>query len=254
MKKLTINKQIYIDLDNIVDIDLCPDVTEMIAQSFNHVIHNCNIRTFDIESNQIKDIWYAKQYYKANLDTNENIFAAEIKYGVRSPYYVLTLREGGHDSYIYDSLNTNDDVWKSIKWKPELKSIWQPLINYIENLPLDHIGHCSFFINRPNVIPWYHVDSGSDSLLETWEPKPHREEFIWINFGSDKTFYILDDKIPVPIKSRSAFFNTCNYHGSHESTHSYSYSLRIEGVFSKQLRQKMSIDHLDKYYYETQKT
>tara|TARA_B100000035_G_scaffold261500_2_gene232666 strand:+ start:910 stop:1680 length:771 start_codon:yes stop_codon:yes gene_type:complete len=250
MEKLTLNNQMYIDLDNIIDIDSCPNVTNMVAQSFDHVRHNCNIRTFDLEGNQIKDTWYVSHVYDAKLDTNENIFKAEMTYGVRSPYYVLALREGGHNSYIYDSINTNEEVWKDIRWKPELKDIFAPLINYIEGLPFKHLGHCSFFINRPNVIPWYHVDSGEDQKLHTWKPQPHREEFIWINFGSDKTFYVLDDKIPVPIKSRSAFFNTCNYHGSHESTHSYTYSLRIEGVFLEELRQKMGIDHLERYYYE----
>lgn len=250
MEKLTLNKKMYIDLDNIIDIVNCPDVTDMIASSTDYIRHNCNIRTFDLEGNQIKDAWYAKQILNCDLKNNKKILQAELKHGVRSPYYVLALREGGHESYVYDSINTNEDVWKSIKWKEELKTTFAPLIEYIESLPLKHLGHCSFFINRPDITPWYHVDSGNDKELESWTPQPHREEFIWINFDSDKTFYVLDGIKPVPIKSRSAFFNTCNYHGSHESTHSYTFSLRIECVFSKQLRQQMGIDHLERYYYE----
>jgi len=251
MEKLTLNKKMYIDLDDIIDIKSCPDVTDMIAQSFNHLRHNCNIRTFDLQGNQIKDAWYVSKKHNAKLATNEDIFAAEIKHGTRSPYYILALTEPRvTGSYVYDSINTNEEIWKSIKWKEGLKSNFQPLIDYIENLPLDYIGHCSFFINRPDVTPWYHVDSGDDKNLEAWKPQPHREEFIWINFGSDKTFYVLDGTEPVPIKSKSAFFNTNNYHGSHESTHSYTFSLRIECVFSKQLRQQMGIDHLERYYYE----
>ena len=250
MEKLTLNKQMYIDLDNIIDIASCPNVTDMISQSTDYIRHNCNIRTFDLEGNQIKDAWYAKQILECDLKDNKKILQAELKHGVRSPYYVLALRQGGHKSYVYDSINTNEDVWKSIKWKEELKTTFAPLIEYIESLPLKHLGHCSFFINRPDITPWYHVDSGNDKDLETWTPQPHREEFIWINFDSDKTFYVLDEKNPVPITSKSAFFNTNNYHGSHESTSRYTFSLRIECVFSEELRQQMGIAHLERYYYE----
>jgi len=250
MEKLTLNKKMFIDLDEIIQVEKCPDITDMIVDSVNHIRHNCNIRTFDLKGNQIKDAWYAKQILDCDLKDNKKILQAELKHGVRSPYYVLALREGGHDSYVYDSINTDDNVWKKIKWKEDLKDTFAPLIEYIESLPLDRIGHCSFFINRPDIIPWYHVDSGTDDELETWKPKPHREEFIWINFSSDKTFYVLDEKVPVPITSRSAFFNTNNYHGSHESTPRYSFSLRIECVFSEKLRQQMGIAHLERYYYE----
>ena len=250
MEKLTLNKQTYIDLDNIIDIANCPDVTDMISDSTDYMKHTCNIRTFDLKGNQIKDAWYARQILDCDLKDNKKILQAELKHGVRSPYYVLALREGGHKSYVYDSINTNEDVWKSIRWKDELKTTFAPLIEYIELLPLKHIGHCSFFINRPDITPWYHVDSGNDKELESWTPQPHREEFIWINFDSDKTFYVLDDKNPVPITSKSAFFNTNNYHGSHESTSRYTFSLRIECVFSEELRQQMGIAHLERYYYE----
>lgn len=250
MEKLTINGDWYISLDDILDVDSCPPIEHAIVNSYDYIKHNCSIRTFDLNGQQIFDTWYNAYHNGGEYKTNADIFKEEYLHGVRSPYHVLALCQGGHKGYIYDSLETDKTVWDSITWRPQLKDIWAPHINWIENLPLDSIGHCSFFINRPGVVPHYHVDSGNDNNLENWKPKPHREEFIWINFNADKTFYILDDWKPIPIMSRSAFFNTNNYHGSHEYTHSWSVSLRIECVFSQTLRQRMNIDHIHQYYYE----
>ena len=249
-KKITINNKWYLDLDKVIRPNSCPNVTDMLIESYNFFRHSCSIRTFDLNGTQILDTWFC-DYNKYSLETNANIFKAELKNNARSPYWILTLREGGHDSYIYDAVNTPSDVWKSIKWKSELKKIWSPFIDWVELLPVKYLGHVSFFINRPNVVPYYHVDSGQDSNLELWEPSPHREEFIWINFNKEKTFYILDnDAQPVKINSTSAFFNTNNFHGSHEATHSWTYSVRIECAFNDELRKQLNISHLERYYYE----
>lgn len=249
-KKLTINNNWYVDLDAIVKPETCPNVSEMIIDSYDFLRHTCSIRTFDLNGQQILDTWYCSKN-RSPLDTNKNIFAAELKNQARSPYWMLALRKGGHSSYIYDAFETNPAVWNSITWRPELVETWKPFINWVEQLPIEHLGHVSFFLNRPNIIPYYHVDSGQDSTLEIWEPKPHREEFIWINFNKEKTFYILDNNIsPVKIESRSAFFNTNNFHGSHESSHSWTFSVRIECAFSKKLRKDLGIDNIERYYYE----
>ncbi len=249
-EKLTINGQWYLNIDPIIKPETCPNVSEMLINSYNYLRHTCSIRTFDLSSNQICDTWYcANQGHP--MGTNAAIFAAEIRNKARSPYWMLALRQGGHNSYVYDSITTAADVWDSIEWRPELVDIWQPFIKWIEKLPLKHLGHVSFFLNRPNVIPYYHVDSGHDATLEHWDPCPHREEFVWINFDKEKTFYVLNnDTVPVKIESQSAFFNTNNFHGSHDALHSWSYSVRIEGVFTDECRRLMNIDHIEQYYYE----
>lgn len=248
--KLTINRKWYIDLDDYIKPATCPDVTEMLAQSYNFLRHTCSIRTFDLKGNQILDTWYCSNNgYPMN--NNANIFAAELKNKARSPYWMLALRQGGHNGYIYDALDTSDDVWNSIKWRPELKTLWAPFIEWVEALPIKYLGHVSFFLNKPSVVPYYHVDSGQDATLEQWSPTPHREEFIWINFNQEKTFYIVDNNTDlVQIKSRSAFFNTNNFHGSHDATHSWTYSVRIECAFSDEFRKQLGIDHIERYYYE----
>lgn len=249
-KKLTINNQWYIDLDNFIDVSSCPDVEDMIINSYDYLRHTCSIRTFDITGKQVLDTWYCsnKNY---SMENNSKIFEAEIKNKARSPYWMLALREGGHKSYIYDSLETEDSVWESIKWRRELTNLWHPFINWVESLPIKRLGHVSFFLNKPETVPHYHVDSGQDLNLENWVPKPHREEFIWLNFSRDKSVYVMDNTAtPIRIKSHSAFFNTNNFHGSHESSHSWSYSVRIECAFSDQFRKELGIDHIERYYYE----
>jgi len=248
--KLTINGQWYLNLDSIVKPETCPAISEMIIQSYEYLRHTCSIRTFDLNGSQIKDTWYCSNN-GSKMDTNAAIFAAEIRNHARSPYWILPLKQGGYNSYIYDSNTTPLSVWENITWRPELVDIWQPFIDWVEKLPLSHIGHVSFFLNKPSVVPYYHVDSGQDATLEKWNPRPHREEFIWINFNKDKTFYIIDNNAaPVKIESSSAFFNTNNFHGSHDAAHSWTYSVRIEGVFSEELRDVLGITHLQNYYYE----
>lgn len=249
-RKLTINNNWYLDLDTQIKLESCPDVTDMLIQSYDFFRHTCSIRTFDLEGNQVLDTWYcSKNGYSMN--TNANIFAAEIKNRARSPYWMLALRQGGHNSYIYDAVDTPAQVWDSIQWRPELRAIWSPFIEWVEKLPVKHLGHVSFFLNKPGVVPYYHVDSGQDATLEQWSPKPHREEFIWINLDKEKTFYIVDNNTDlVKIESKSAFFNTNNFHGSHDIAHSWTYSVRIECAFSDEFRKQLGIEHIERYYYE----
>jgi hypothetical protein len=249
-KKLTINNQWYINLDSVIRPETCPDPTDCLIKSYDFIINSCPIRTFDLNNNQIKDAWYCLNN-EFKLNSNSAIFEAEMKNKARSPYNILTLRKGGQLSYVYDSLDTPTGVWDTIVWKDELKEIWKSFIDWVEKLPISRIGHISFFLNKPEVTPHYHVDSGNDNYLEHWKPIPHRQEFIWINFSSDKSFYILDNECkPQLIKSKSAFFNTNNFHGSHEASPSWSYSVRIECMFSEELRKQLSIDHIERYYYE----
>ena len=84
MEKLTLNKQMYIDLDEIIEVKKCPNVTDMIAASTDYIRHNCNIRTFDLKGNQIKDAWYAKSILDCDLKDNKKVlnissFDKEIK-------------------------------------------------------------------------------------------------------------------------------------------------------------------------------
>lgn len=253
MDKLTINGDWYIDLDEILNISSCPASLDAgLINNFDMIRHYCNINTSDLSGNSIadtSDIFAGTPMKKAA--TNKDIFAAELTNALRSPYHVMQLTTGGHDGYVYDSIKTPAAVWDSIKWKPGLSEDWQPFKEWIAQLPITKVGHVGVFINRPGVIPWYHVDSGQDHDLANWCPVPHREEFIWINFDNNKTFYILDNNnTPVKVQSRSAFFNTNNYHGSHESTHSWSYSVRIECIFSDEFRQQLGIQNIEGYYYE----
>lgn len=254
MNKLTINGNWYVNLDSALDIDSCPNVDDAIVSNYEMIRHSCGIRTFDLDDNDVPDtsgLLVPFPIQENLLKTNKDIFITEFLHKVRSPYYVLNLRQGGHESYVYDAIKTPKEVWDSITWKDELTKRWNPFKEWVENLPVKRIGHIGLFINRPGVIPWYHVDSGQDDDIENWKPTPHRGEFIWINLDKNKTFYVLDNnKIPVQIKSRSAFFNTNNWHGGHEATHSWSCSVRIDCIFSDEFRQQLGIQNIEGYYYE----
>lgn len=248
---LTINNQLYVNLDNVINIDTCPDITEMVAKSYNFLKHNCSIRTFNLWGEPIMDSWYSEEVVGSVLDSNKKIFESEILNKTRSPYYTIKLTLGGKKGYVYDSVDTDYAIWDSIKWNPKIKKTWKPLIEWVNRLPILKRGHVTVFLNRPGVAPEYHVDSGNDADLDLWKPSPHREEFIWINFSPEKNFYIIDHLgKPNKISSKSAFFNTHNYHGSHDPSFSWSFSMRIECIFSDDMRKQMNINNVERYYYE----
>lgn len=89
----------------------------------------------------------------------------------------------------------------------------------------DQYGRVVMFINEPGVSTVLHRDYPN--------PTSHRNEFIWINLGSAKRFYVYDDAADEKhyIDSRVVYFDNANWHGSDPSQYA-SWSLRIDGVYS----------------------
>jgi hypothetical protein len=77
---------------------------------------------------------------------------------------------------------------------------------------------------------------------------PHNNEFLWLNPTRSKKFFIYDEDTGDRhhVDTGAAFFNDLDMHGG-EVGESMSWSLRIDGKFSKEFKRKIGIDHLDRY-------
>lgn len=62
------------------------------------------------------------------------------------------------------------------------------------------------------------------------------DEFIWLNPRGKKKFYLEDNNgVEIEMDTQSGWFNSYQYHGARAS-HEQNYTLRIDGVFSKEAR------------------
>ena len=77
---------------------------------------------------------------------------------------------------------------------------------------------------------------------------PHKSEFIWINPMGLKKFYIYDEdkNIRHDVTSKAVFFNDLDMHGG-EPNSQMTWTLRIDGVFTQQFKEKLGITHLKNY-------
>jgi hypothetical protein len=114
------------------------------------------------------------------------------------------------------------------------------LIPWIEKLPFDEIGRVLFFIHEHDCTLLTHRDG----------PRyvPHKNEFLWLNPCQKKSFFIYDDKNDVKhyVDTTAAFFNDLDEHGG-DPVPRMTWSLRIDGKFTKKFRKQLKIDQLQQY-------
>lgn len=243
---LTLAGKPYINLDNYLPLDTIPDIEDAIVDSYELINQNCWQRTFKLDGSDNNCNWRAPRGAK----NSKEFFEIEVRNKTVAPYWVLDLTEGGNGTNIYDSIDTPQEDWNSISFRNDLPKSWDPMIDWFKNLTcFDKIGRTSLLLTRPGIPIEYHRDTGQrDSEFVV---TPHRQEFIWLNMTKDKNVYVLDDdRTPIKFECRTAFFNHNNWHGSHESLPYWSFSFKIEGIFSQQFREQIGIGHLDKYYYK----
>jgi hypothetical protein len=77
---------------------------------------------------------------------------------------------------------------------------------------------------------------------------PHKNEFIWINPTGIKKFYVYNEDTQErhDVNSPAIFFNDLDMHGG-DTNECMTWSLRIDGVFTDEFKQKLGIDNLPTY-------
>lgn len=164
----------------------------------------------------------------------------------------LKLSLGAYDPYQFIFLKTEDGGWQSRfqekQWTPDSEN-FPNLKKWIEKLIEDrvfqHLGRIIFFKAEHDVIMPKHRDL---ILPHETEYTDHRHEFIHIRSTMDKKFYIWDNDIDVYhyVNCYSCFFNDQDWHGG-EANDRQTFSLRIDGRFTDEFRQKIGISHLSIY-------
>lgn len=104
----------------------------------------------------------------------------------------------------------------------------------------EQYGRILFFIHEHDCGLLLHRD-GLKSV-------PHKNDFLWINPTALKKFYVYDEDTNTrhDVLSKAAFFNDLDMHGG-DVTSQMTWSLRIDGVFTQQFKEKLGIEHLTEY-------
>lgn len=163
----------------------------------------------------------------------------------------LKMAMGAYDPYIYYFLWEEGDwndrpgerqLTEEAKYFPEVVDWVLKLKGHV----FEHIGRVIFFVCEHDGIPFEHRDLDAKNGVNVI--KPHRNEFIHIRPNTKKGFYIWDPekKNKIYINSRAAWWNDVDWHGG-EKIMEQSYSLRIDGKFTDEFREKLGISHLESY-------
>lgn len=113
------------------------------------------------------------------------------------------------------------------------------LITWIEGLPMERIGRITLFVNCVNVGTPIHRDGD-------YIPTHHKHEFVWVNI-TGKEFFIYDPRTRERhYTPRACFFDVKNWHGS-EPGKTVSVSLRVDGLFTDELRTELGLSGLSSY-------
>jgi hypothetical protein len=180
----------------------------------------------------------------------------KLRYRAFDPYNVLNVRKTTGPYYAADSYTFTDEDWKNYYWCDYMKD-YPHLVNFIEKeLPMDRIGVVTVFWNEHFIPQGFHRDYNYFPYEMGNKPDafPHRQELIWFRFDLSRPFYIFDLDIPngkvinqYPMDGYSAFFNHHQWHGSFDNYPETSVTVKVEGRFTDEFREKLGLKHLPYY-------
>ena len=138
---------------------------------------------------------------------------------------------------IYLSRSQRDYRYKDLNaaglWEPSPDAAeFAPLMEFIKTLPFKHMARMMIMYDTSGAEVTAHRDH---SLLETCH------EFLWFRTNRSKPFYMLNHKTGERkyVESYGAWFDTCNqFHGA-DAKQGLSFSLRVDGSFSDELRRRI---------------
>jgi hypothetical protein len=256
-----INSQPYIDLDSHIDVEgfsklhyeICRGLVEAEYKKEGNMVKPGGCDSY---TPSFKPLFQALEEYHQLPDDHEIKIQGRIlgEYNNRDKFMLfLKLALGAYDPYQFIFLKTEEGGWQSrfdekawtsdaVKYFPNLM-IW--LNRLVEENVFKHLGRIIFFKAEHDCLMPAHRDL---ILPDETEYFDHRHEFIHIRPNLDKPFYIWDTdlKNKVLVTSRATFFNDQDWHAGGR-TNLQTYSLRIDGIFTDQFREKLGISHLDFY-------
>jgi hypothetical protein len=127
------------------------------------------------------------------------------------------------------------DLDKAELWeRTEKADEFSELMAFIDTLPFKKMARIMIMCEDGGRGTTAHRDHGNQDI---------NHEFIWFRSSFTKPFYMYSSKTKVKkyVESYSAWFDSVNqYHGS-ESTKGLSFSIRVDGTFSDELRAQIPV-------------
>ncbi len=116
------------------------------------------------------------------------------------------------------------------------RTFFPKTIAFVESLPFSHIGRC-------NIMGLESFDHGTVHRDGEPEEQEAPDEFITFVPGSNKRLFLWDDVTRAQhfVDARAYWFNDFDYHGVAADPH-FRYSVRVDGVFTPELRQRIAED------------
>ncbi len=176
-----------------------------------------------------------------NENTNRDQFVLYLKLalGAYDPYQFIFLKteEGGWESRFEEKQWTFDS-----QYFPELK-IW--LEKLVSTKVFEHLGRIIIFKAEHDGKTALHRDLIYPTETDYFN---HRHEFIHLRTRLDRPFYIWDREADLKVLTNSyaIFFNDQDWHNGGEAN-VQTFSIRVDGVFTQEFRDKIGIGHLDYY-------
>lgn len=238
--------QPYLDMKTLSDLEL--EICSGIALSSPKAgVYGPGVKDADKFNNFLKlkgtmqtDPKSAEYRWSQMTHDQQNIFA-KLYLKLYNPSTVVYLRESkkGLDPIRAYLKKGNEDLFE---WTSHAQH-FPGLVSWLEALKgpvFESFGRVLFFIHEHDCKLLIHRDGLSYT--------PHSNEFIWLNPGSTKKFFIYDEETDGRhyVDTPAAFFNDLDMHGGDPTGHA-SWSLRIDGYFSKEFRKKIGVDHLETY-------
>jgi hypothetical protein len=181
------------------------------------------------------------QYGWNTMTHNQQNVFAKLYFHLYNPSTVVYLRENkkGIDplvAYRKKAYADSFDWTNNINNFPTLKSWLDNLIGTV----FKEYGRILFFLHEHDCQLPVHRDGVAQV--------PHKNEFLWINPTGIKKFYVYNEDTQErhDVNSPVIFFNDLDMHGG-DTNECMTWSLRIDGVFTDEFKQKLGIDNLTTY-------
>ena len=183
----------------------------------------------DVERLRSLDGYLTEKLYEHMRTGSQDLFLNEHRLDPAAPHQPgarevwLTQTKPGTP---YDYLDLNkSELWEQTQWAPKFSR----LMEFIETLPFERTGRMLIIYDDQGLSVPAHRDHLEKEVCH---------DFIWFRTNLLKPFYMYnhDSGEKLYVQSYSAWFDTVNqFHGS-DAAPGLSFSIRVDGTFSRELR------------------
>ena len=238
----------YTNIDTLVSI--IPDINYGIALAHSAIRLNYGIENHNTYDNDIKG---AYNYFKeketdstllshgSHLEQTDMVgfhYWLMYTYPVYEALNYIVIRE--FDRCInapYLPYDGNKKPIYDCRWTEESKH-FPSLVEWANKLPFEPLGPIVLLLKNSG----YKTIEHRDCFLQQ-EPYDHDEHFIWFDPTEKRRLYVKDEygKQIEMSPGKSFYWNNHDWHGGVQDTQDVSWSMRIEGIFTKQLHNTLAL-------------